>query len=350
MLKKTVLIIMIVGFILIAQEKRMNLDDILWYKQWGAPEEKILEMVQKRGVVLHKSFETLMKLEKAGFTREVIKKLRDLSESGTITKSTKLRKLPVRFPVLMDKPKSDIVLKITAKKEVPAGKNMVLKIKIKNKGKGEGEDLKLKLDIPSGIGYKNKVNGALIKVKIGKLGSGEVKSSKGRLKTIKSGTYRIVGTIYEKGVEVSKDEVYCKVLKPANDRYEPNNDRSKATILGSGYYRNLKLVSNEEDWYKINIDKGELLKKISIQFTHSRGDLDMKVYNRLEELDKSESSSDNEEIVFDKGLKGHCYLRVYAYKGLSNHYSLRVETEKIKQEWPGLMALELEVPDRKSVV
>ena len=116
------------------------------------------------------------------------------------------------------------------------------------------------------------------------------------------------------------------------DRYEENDTAETATVLSpivDGFYAeyDLSVEPNDPDWYEFTTDaSGEIA--ISIFFTDSLGDLDLRVYDAEGNfLEGSFSTSDNEEVVLSNTTPGTYRVEVYGYLGTDNpSYSLEINT------------------------
>lgn len=110
----------------------------------------------------------------------------------------------------------------------------------------------------------------------------------------------------------------------ADDGYENNDTSSAASTLTSGTYYRLRV--SDDDWYKVYLNKGDSI-SATINFTHSWGNLDMRLYNPgLSQIDSSASTSNSETV--NKSYvttAGYYYIKVYGYGGAKNSkYSLSI--------------------------
>ncbi len=116
------------------------------------------------------------------------------------------------------------------------------------------------------------------------------------------------------------------------DSYESNNSRGTATSLvgqTSGTLSNLTIHnSSDVDYFKINLGAtGTLLDYVRVNFTHSAGDLDMRLYNSSGTVVRSSTSSTDDERISLSGLSaGTYYVEIDGYGSATNTYSLQWRT------------------------
>ncbi|WP_254511221.1 pre-peptidase C-terminal domain-containing protein [Anatilimnocola floriformis] len=116
----------------------------------------------------------------------------------------------------------------------------------------------------------------------------------------------------------------------ADDSYENNDTRTTASNLGtltaSKTINNL-VQADAADWYKFTTTATAAAgATVSTIFTHSRGDLDLELYNSSgTRLKVSQGIGDGELISLSGLAKGTYYVRVYGYRGATNpNYSLSI--------------------------
>ena len=99
---------------------------------------------------------------------------------------------------------------------------------------------------------------------------------------------------------------------PEEDTYEENDDASQAVSLSAGVYSDVYLCSQDEDWFILPAQVGDLL-EVEVLFSHSQSDIDIEVYSMTQErLALSDSITDNEKLhVF--AHEEEYLLRVYDY-------------------------------------
>jgi len=106
-----------------------------------------------------------------------------------------------------------------------------------------------------------------------------------------------------------------------DDSYEQNDTKSTSATVASGTYPALQCL--DEDWYKIAVQPGTF--KVSIQFTHASGDLDMYLYNPTKLVGRSTSTTNSETITYSVTKATTLYIRVFGYQGAKNSYSMTVQ-------------------------
>ncbi len=120
--------------------------------------------------------------------------------------------------------------------------------------------------------------------------------------------------------------------RPTEDRdtFESNDTFAQASILAppeDHLYENLSIhAAGNDDYFLVTASAdGEL--KLSIDFAHSGGDLDLVVYDSNQSfLAKSESVSNTESITVNAVLGEQFYVRIYGYRDATNtEYSLFVD-------------------------
>ncbi|MFN5990091.1 MAG: pre-peptidase C-terminal domain-containing protein, partial [Dolichospermum sp.] len=115
------------------------------------------------------------------------------------------------------------------------------------------------------------------------------------------------------------------------DEFEPNNTQLTAKdfglISGIREWENLSITSGDQDWFKFRLgttgSEGNFLK---IAFTHSLGDVDVKLYNASNvEIASSTEVGDEEEISLQGLAAGDYFVQVYGYSNATNpNYSLTI--------------------------
>ena len=143
-----------------------------------------------------------------------------------------------------------------------------------------------------------------------------------------------VAFLFESDGSVTKEGAYVdditlqKSVTPTDDPYEENDTLSRAYDLRSSEGRwlssiNGKGIQADHDWYKIYVNSGEERVKIDCRFTHSAGDIDLKLYNASgRSLKSSTGTRDNELIDYTVPRSGTYYLKVY-YGNQGNTYDLK---------------------------
>ncbi len=118
----------------------------------------------------------------------------------------------------------------------------------------------------------------------------------------------------------------------SDDSYENNDTLVNATTITPGEFEDLQICPGDDDFYRLNLLKQEAV-TISIDFTHSQGDLDLYLISRTNEVvAQSESSTNNEVIAdFNPAADGRYYLRVKGALGDQNAYSMTISTTCVPQ-------------------
>jgi len=90
----------------------------------------------------------------------------------------------------------------------------------------------------------------------------------------------------------------------------------------------------DSDWYRLDVQPGNLRVQIACTFKHAEGDIDIFLYDSSGSepwLTQSESATDNESIDFIVPAAGVYYLEFWAWEAVGNNYDLW---------WKGLPAFE----------
>ena len=103
------------------------------------------------------------------------------------------------------------------------------------------------------------------------------------------------------------------------DTYEPNNNPTEAAAVDNGTFTGLQICPEDEDYYEVEASGGFT---VTIEFDHSRGDLDMAVYQGSEQVCQSQSVTNTETCAI--GSAGTYVIRVYGYNGAMGEYTLTV--------------------------
>ena len=118
--------------------------------------------------------------------------------------------------------------------------------------------------------------------------------------------------------------------QPVGD--EPNDSKSKATFLSgtSLTSRSAEIsTATDVDYYKISVPSGSKV-KVSINFKHSQGDLDMKVLSSSGSTLGKSAGTGNSESVAVASASGTVYFQVYGYRGAKTKYTLSFSVTKKK--------------------
>ena len=110
--------------------------------------------------------------------------------------------------------------------------------------------------------------------------------------------------------------------------YEPNNGLSSSAFVGLPFNADLSVSSSRDnDYFKVKTPSAGKL-KVKVTFSHSKGDLDIKLINGSKKtIAKSESTSNTEKIEYDV-QKDTFYVKVYGYKGATGKYQIEINFEE----------------------
>jgi hypothetical protein len=111
----------------------------------------------------------------------------------------------------------------------------------------------------------------------------------------------------------------------AGDRFENNDSAGTATSLGilSGttVERELSIEAGDPDWFRIILgSSGRSGDAVSIAFTHSRGDLDLALYDSSgsNRIAASQGMGDSEQVSLAGLAPGSYLVQVYGFNGAAN--------------------------------
>ena len=122
--------------------------------------------------------------------------------------------------------------------------------------------------------------------------------------------------------------VQVEVREPCRpDRFEPNDSQASAASLVPSEQAGLALCPFDQDWFAIAAPAGATW-DIGIMFSHTDGDLDLRVYDPLVSaslpIATSTSSTDDEAVTVTTPLATTLFVRVNGYGGQSAGYALEV--------------------------
>jgi hypothetical protein len=129
---------------------------------------------------------------------------------------------------------------------------------------------------------------------------------------------------------------YCEVADTINgddptaisgdDPYEVNDRREQAFVLGAGSHSGAAIATGDDDWFAFTPLTGSTV-RVSIQFEHRAGDLDMQMFRGATQVDRSNSTRDTETVdtIYD-GVEP-ISVRVYGYEQATGPYQITVTTE-----------------------
>ncbi|ATH06846.1 hypothetical protein BIY24_02495 [Halobacteriovorax marinus] len=122
---------------------------------------------------------------------------------------------------------------------------------------------------------------------------------------------------YKGAVNTYKMHVTVSSQNVENDSFET------AKALDTNHSEDYSLSKNENDFFSFEVSRTSSV-SVKIEFTHSRGDLDMKIFDKNKKVVASSLSTKNVEEVTKSLAKGKYYVQVYGYKGAANDYSLTI--------------------------
>ena len=113
----------------------------------------------------------------------------------------------------------------------------------------------------------------------------------------------------------------------ADDRFEPNDNRSTATPLDPGTYETLAITDGDFDVFTVDLEAGERL-TADVRFRHSEGDIDAGLFGPTGEfLQSSESVTDDERLSVVADQAGAYTILVLSATNGTTPYSLEVAVE-----------------------
>ncbi|MBY8990915.1 MAG: PPC domain-containing protein [Candidatus Lokiarchaeota archaeon] len=123
-------------------------------------------------------------------------------------------------------------------------------------------------------------------------------------------------------------DLYWEDLNPTatgDDWMEENDDFGAAWYVDPNYYSGLKMVFNDDDWFRTYLRNGDNF-EVSIFFKHFEGDLELELYDPSGAYRfGSYSSNDDEKITYMADMVGDWRIRVFHAVGTSElHYDLDI--------------------------
>ncbi len=111
---------------------------------------------------------------------------------------------------------------------------------------------------------------------------------------------------------------------PNDDRFEENDAQDAARPLEPGLYEGLVVLSDDDDWYTVDVCDGATL-EVALGFWHEDGDLDVSVLDEAGDVVDSATSADDNEVLLLSDLGAGTYaIRVYGFSGAWNRYVMRL--------------------------
>ena len=107
------------------------------------------------------------------------------------------------------------------------------------------------------------------------------------------------------------------MIDMGDDWMEENDDFWSASYVNPDYYSGLKMVYNDNDWYRTYLENGDVI-DVAIFFKHMEGDLELELYDPSEgQRFGSYSSNDDEFITYTADMSGDWRIRVFHADGLT---------------------------------
>jgi hypothetical protein len=103
------------------------------------------------------------------------------------------------------------------------------------------------------------------------------------------------------------------------DVFEPNDDSDLPADMGVGTHEGLgACFASGEDWYAIQVDAGDII-DVQFAFSNDDGDIDVQLFDPyFNEVDRSNTGSDDEELEHTADFTGAYLVRVYLWSGTSD--------------------------------
>ena len=110
------------------------------------------------------------------------------------------------------------------------------------------------------------------------------------------------------------------------DIFEPNDSKEEATRIRNLPFKKsgLKISKNDKDIFKFVIAEKKLV-TIKIEFTHSKGDLDLYLYRSSNSLIKKSAGVSSSELIKKTIVAGTYFVKVKGYKGAVGKYKLTLQ-------------------------
>jgi hypothetical protein len=122
--------------------------------------------------------------------------------------------------------------------------------------------------------------------------------------------------------QLSRLPIWSSGERP-DDRHEPNDTLDAATPLKRAR-RYKALRSQDNDWYAVDLQAGELL-DVTLRFDHDADDLDLSLHDATEAtLATSETDEDTEHVQYRATSAGPVYIRVKPSRRVGAEYVLEV--------------------------
>ena len=125
---------------------------------------------------------------------------------------------------------------------------------------------------------------------------------------------------------------YMPLVMGADDRFEENDQQDQAAEIDYGYYDELTVADDDEDWYRISLSEGDDI-IVTITFDGNDADIDLELYNDTgdEPIDGSYGVDDQERVSANDVEVGWYYICVFSYDSEAP-YDMDVTDEFMIQE------------------
>lgn len=135
---------------------------------------------------------------------------------------------------------------------------------------------------------------------------------------------------YQGGSPYKSDVVPKQVGVPCQeDNREQNDSLGAASAVNAGTINNLRSCDGDDDWYAVQLDAGETL-DLYLTFTHTQGDIDVRVTNAAGTwLANAASTNNDEDLTYTAASAGTYYIQVVMTSDtgnqIGNTYSMDVD-------------------------
>lgn len=110
-----------------------------------------------------------------------------------------------------------------------------------------------------------------------------------------------------------------------DDGFENNDSTSAAALLVDGSYTDLEICGvGDPDYYRVDLAAGQTL-TVTLDFTHSAGDIDLALYQGATRVGLSEGTTNSEQLSWTASTATTLTVHVYGYDGAENAYDLTVD-------------------------
>ena len=124
-----------------------------------------------------------------------------------------------------------------------------------------------------------------------------------------------------------EDSINGDVQRPdSDDPYEVNDSPSQAFTLGEGSYEGAFIGAGDSDWFTFTPPTDSLV-RVTIEFEHRTGDLELTMYRGGEIADRSGSTRDSESVDTIYNGVEPIYARIYGHEQATGPYTITVTIE-----------------------